>query len=134
MKRNKSKEYAEAFLSAAKGKNTAEQKHLIHVLVQVVIRRGEQKLLPHIRREIILSLEKEGKRVAVHVEVSTKTQAEKEKEGIRQARTLLGAKDIPESVSVNPSIVGGFRVRYRDTVYDASYRTHLLDLYSRLVS
>jgi len=56
-----SKEYAEAFLSAAKGKNTAEQKHLIHVLVQVVIRRGEQKLLPHIRREIILSLEKEGK-------------------------------------------------------------------------
>ncbi len=133
MKRNKPREYAKAFLSAVEGKSVAEQKDITRRLVETAVRRGEQNLLSHVQKEIALSLEKEEKKNAVHIEVA-QHHAKRGQENIQRARTLLGAENAPESVSENPSIIGGFKVRYRGVVYDASYRTHLLNLYRRLVA
>lgn len=134
MKRNKPKEYAKAFLSAVRDKGVLEQKNLARALVETAVRRGEQKLLPRIQKEIVFSIEKEEKNATAHILFAHTAHAKREREKVTHALSLLGAENAPEYISEDQSIIGGFQIRYGEKLYDASHRKHLLDLYRRLTA
>ncbi|MEK7134229.1 MAG: F0F1 ATP synthase subunit delta [Patescibacteria group bacterium] len=133
MKRDKSKEYAEAFLSAMRGKNEGEQKYIVRSFLEIVVRRGERKIMPRVLREVALRIEKERGEKEVHIEVARAEDRKRHAKRIQESLALLGVKDAPENISVHRSIIGGFRIRHGGTLYDASHRKHLLDLYRRFI-
>lgn len=134
MKGNKSSQYARALLLASYGKTREDQKKLATALSDAAGRRGERGLLPHILKEVRAHLKREEQERSVHIEIAHNRHDSRMTDAVHRALPVLFAEGAPQDISVSASLIGGFRIRYRDTVYDASYRKHLLDLYRRLVS
>lgn len=130
--------YAEALVQALRGgtvKTDKDIKALITRFRDVVKAHGHEALLGLIPRELERVAERESSRnTATLITANTKSRTKWahaydhfEKEGI-----------IPKGSTrhdiVDDSIIGGYQIKTRDTLIDASYKTSLVELYRNIIN
>ncbi len=120
------KYYAKALLELIVQEPENYKQHLA-ALQDLLKRKGKEKLLPKISKELLKLLEKHSRRLPKVIIAK-----DKDLQKAKEKAEALGAKDA--NVFKNPNIVGGYIIKTRNFVYDASYRKYLLDLYNKLKS
>ncbi len=130
--------YAEALYGALQGetvRSESDSKKIFSNFRRVVALRGHERLLPFIARELDKILVREKDNNEIMLVVADKKSTSKwvhaydhyEKEGI-----------IPKGATrrdvVDESIVGGFQIRTKDTLIDASYKKSLVELYRKITN
>jgi F0F1-type ATP synthase delta subunit len=95
---------------------------------QLLAKKGHECLWPAILQGTLRELEKSGQDNVPQVTVAKDTKEQSSK--ILEALKTLGLEaDATYDVSVDDSLIGGFIVRYKDRMIDASYKRALVDLY-----
>lgn len=119
------REYAHA-LSSSLARGTDEAK-LVDGLVKHLKEEGRMKLLPGIVREL-KRLQSETGKLLPSLEIAS--------EGDR-ASAIAGAKEagiIVDDVTVNPSLIKGWRARSGGVLVDRSAKQALVDLYQKITN
>ena len=120
------KEYAQAIshMSREKGRDQAQ---LVNGLIAHLKKSGRIKLLPGILRELT-HLEKRQEKLAPTLEVAS----HKEEAG---AKAVLSAQGIdPKKITVNPSLIRGWRARANGLLWDHSAKRALTDIYKQITN
>lgn len=118
------KEYALALAQSLK--NGTDEKTLVAGLVAHLKAEGRMKLLPGILREL-KKLDAQQAKASV-IEVASEGES---------AEALSAAKEAgitTTSVSVNPSLITGWRARENGTLVDRSAKQALVDLYQKITN
>jgi F0F1-type ATP synthase delta subunit len=103
----------------------ADEKALVEGLVAHLTRDGRTKLLPGILREL-KALEARKHKLAPSVEVAS---ASESSHALKEAQALgISATE----VTVNPSLIRGWRAQKSGTLIDRSAKQALVDLYQRI--
>lgn len=98
---------------------------------QLLIKKGHGRLWPVVLRGVLRELERRNRAHTPQVIVASEG-AEKN-EQLSKALAAVGADaSSPYQVSVDSTLIGGFIVRYRDQMLDASYKKALTDLYRKV--
>lgn len=119
------KEYAQQLAdSVARGTDEAK---LVEGLVRHLKEEGRMKVLPGILRELKV-LQARNEKQAPSVEVAT----EGERESAIAAAKAAGID--ASIVSVNPSLIRGWRAREGGTLIDRSAKQALVDLYQKITN
>ncbi len=117
--------YAQA-LTRLLGKGVSEEA-LVKNLVLHLRSRGRMKLLPGILRELNI-LKERSKVTGAKLEVARE-------EDTASAKAAASKEGIDATeVTINPSLLSGWRARSRGVLLDRSGKRSLVDLYSRIVS
>ncbi|OGM00384.1 hypothetical protein A2480_03985 [Candidatus Uhrbacteria bacterium RIFOXYC2_FULL_47_19] len=126
-----SKEYAEALYSGVRGLKDKEATVSIKRFVGKLKDRGLIALLPLILR----GLPAAARKLDGIEEVTVESAHELNSELADRAVGLIGGDRNQSEVTmhVNPDLLGGIRVRGRDTVYDATLKNHLVTLKEKFV-
>lgn len=117
------KEYAQALARSLE--QGTDEKKLVEGLIVHLKEAGRIKLLPGILREL-KSLEARRKTLAPSIEVAS----EDDKAGALEGARQLGIDT--DVVTVNPSLIRGWRARSGSTLVDRSAKHALADLYQRI--
>lgn len=125
------KQYARSLYESLAGKSEAEVRQILAVFVRLL---GRNRDLVKVR-EILTAFSDIWDREAgeVSAELVTARPADKSQADIKnylQARTQ--AQAVKLSAKIDPSLVGGFILRYRDRILDASLKTNLQNLQDKL--
>jgi len=99
----------------------------------VLDKRGHARLWPQIMKATyrILSVKLKRREPAVTVA----KEGGVDEAAIKAALERLGvAAATPYATTIDPSLVGGFTLRVKDTLLDASYKRSLKNLYERIIS
>ncbi len=130
----KAQQYAEALYRAATGATEEKVEQLVANLLRLLKSNGQERLLP----AIVSSLEKYAKRKhhggAAWVVVSDRRDTTVLQETIERDLRELGAEELPVEHTIDPTLIGGYKVRARGVQIDASYKSSLLQLYHSLSS
>jgi F0F1-type ATP synthase delta subunit len=96
----------------------------------LLTQKGHTRLWPAVLRGVVVELEKRVVDETPEVTVAKEGGVDKAK----LAEVLAALKVQTETVKtvVDPSLIGGFTVQYRDTVIDKSYKRALLDIYRKV--
>ena len=97
----------------------------------LLIKKGHGRLWLAILRGVIKEIEKRNRKNTPQVIVSSDDL--KQNEALIKALKEVGATTTDYNTSVDSTIIGGFIVRYRDLMVDASYKRALTDLYRRII-
>ena len=119
------KEYALALSRQLKA--GTDEKKLVDGLVAHLKTEGRMKLLPGIAREL-KALDARRQSLAPSIEVAS----EAEKASALSSAKALGIE--AENVSVNPSLIRGWRARSGSSLVDRSAKRGLVDLYQRITN
>lgn len=97
-------------------------------LVQLIIRNGRSEILPKVVEEIITYNRRE-KGIKKAIITSTQPLSNEQNDAIKQKLlNLVEANDIEVESKINPSLLGGFKVRIEDLLFDASVQSKLDNL------
>jgi F0F1-type ATP synthase delta subunit len=96
----------------------------------LLAQKGHTRLWPAVLRGVVVELEKRVIDETPEVTVAKEGGLDKAK----LAEVLAALKVQTEVVKtvVDPSLIGGFTLQYRDTVVDKSYKRALLDIYRKV--
>ena len=119
------REYAQA-LSGSLARGTDEAK-LVDGLVKHLKEEGRMKLLPGIVREL-KRLQTEASKLAPSLEIAT----EADRAASMQAAKDAGIETV--DVTVNPSLIKGWRARSGSVLVDRSAKQALVDLYQKITN
>lgn len=118
-----SEELLASFLKVCGDKLTEQGQNLIKLLVEY----GRMSILPAIANAFeVLKAQDEGV-LDAHIIAAVKPSAAETKDLIKRLETRFGKK-IEATVSVDPEIIGGFKIIVGDTVIDASVQGQLQNL------
>jgi len=124
------RQYAVALLESLDGKKTSEK---IQNFLLVVKRNKDQRQLNKILAEFeILWSRQEGK-ISGKVSSFSKLSESSKKHLVELVKKMSGAKDVELEVKEDASLMGGFVVRFEDTLIDGSTRKRLSDLEQHLL-
>ncbi len=98
---------------------------------QLLIKKGYGRLWPVVLRGALRELERRSHLNTPQVKVAIGT-AEKNERLIKALVAVGADASSPYQVSVDSTLIGGFIVRYRDQMFDASYKKALIDLYRKV--
>lgn len=128
-------EYAEALYGALEGKNTKEAHKIATRFVEVVRARGHAGLLRLIPREldkIALRRESQNEVVLVTADKKNYTKWSHAYDHYRRDGLIPDVKE--EHHEIDPTIVGGFKIRTKDLLIDGSYHRALVELYRNIIT
>ena len=98
---------------------------------QLLIKKGHGRLWSAVLNGTLLELERRNNLNTPQVTVANITTEKNER--LIKALEMIGAEvSTTYQVSVDDTIIGGFIVRYRDRIFDASYKRVLIDLYRKV--
>lgn len=98
---------------------------------ELLDKKGHGRLWSAVLRGAVQELEKRTRTNTPQVIISAK--AVEKTEQLKKALTELGVdSSVDFETSVDETIIGGFIVRYKDRMLDASYKRALVDLYRRV--
>lgn len=126
--------YSEALYGAIDGKTENESKKIFGRFREVLAARGHGALLRFVPHE----LEKIAERERSHDEVTLVTADTKSRSKWAHAYDHYEKEGIiPKGAErrevVDESIIGGYQIRTKDTLIDASYKKPLVELYQRII-
>jgi F0F1-type ATP synthase delta subunit len=98
---------------------------------QLLTKKGHERLWSAILQGTLRELEKNGRKNVPQVILAKEL---KEKSGkIQEALKALGVEAASAfDVKIDESLIGGFIVRYKDRMIDASHKRALVDLYRKV--
>jgi len=126
-------QYALSLHELEKGKSSREQKALVSSLVALLKRKGHFTLLPTILKEYEKYRERESDHDIVKLFLARESDRASFAKEIKAELFTRGVKKEPKVV-FDATLVGGFKLKHRDTVLDASYKTQLIALYQKMIS
>ncbi len=86
---------------------------------------GKSKILPKVKFELLRLFDAYQKKLP-YAEVAKESDLPNAKK-----KAELLSWDIAR-YKINPNLIGGFKIKYGNRLFDASYKKYLLDLYSQL--
>lgn len=97
-------------------------------LVQLIIRNGRSEILPQVVEEVITYNRRE-KGIKKAIITSAQPLSNEQNDAIKQKLlNLVKANDIEIESKIDPSLLGGFKVRIEDLLFDASVQSKLDNL------
>ncbi len=117
------KKYAKALFELLKSSENTDE--LISRFFDYLKQKGKIKLLPRITFELERLIEKEKKTSAKLIIASEKFKKQAEK-----TAEMLGLDSY--EIKLDESLVGGYQVKSKDFIWDASFKAYLLQLYNKL--
>lgn len=118
------KEYAQALSQSVR--RGADEATLVEGLVAHLKEEGRTKLLPGILREL-KRLEARNSKLAPSIEVASEAEA-------ASAKSAAESVGITAPVTINPSLIRGWRARSGSTLVDRSAKQALVDLYQKITN
>lgn len=123
--------YAQALWKIVSGGTDA--KKAVRALHETLVVHGRESLLPRIARAFARLAEKN---ISRHEVVLTVSRAKDAVIAQKQAKALLkenkvAVKDL--KTQVDDTLIGGWRLEGKETLFDNSYKKHLLSMYNRVV-
>ncbi len=122
--------YAQAlWQTVARG---TDAKKAVHALRETLVADGRETLLPRIARAFGRLAEREAKRTDV---VLTIAREKDERQARAQIKELLSQMDVDAKslkTRVDDTQIGGWRLEGKETLFDNSYKKHLLGMYNRV--
>jgi F-type H+-transporting ATPase subunit delta len=118
-----SSEYAEALYMSVRDKKDAEAKKTLVEFISSMEERGLVALLP----EIMKAMPKAIKKVEGTEDVLIESAHELDEKTKNAAVSAIGrkAEEVDIQTRVNPELLGGIKVRGKDTLYDATLKNKL---------
>ena len=96
----------------------------------LLAQKGHTRLWPAVLRGVLVELEKRANDATPEVTVAKEGVVDKAK--LVEVLAALAVQTEEVKTVVDPSLIGGFTVQYRDTVVDRSYKRALLDIYRKV--
>lgn len=113
----------------------AERDEIVRSFVGILKRNHYERLLPAVVRHLEKRITNEKQRVTIELIVAKDSDKEKYSSAITEHADVLGdVSSKPITARIDDSIIGGYVVNGHGVRVDASYRKHLLDLYSKLTA
>ncbi|MBU2329973.1 hypothetical protein KKG57_00720 [Patescibacteria group bacterium] len=119
------KQYAQALAQSLK--NGTDEEKLISGFVTHLKEEGRMKLLPGILREL-KSIQARSQKLAPHIEIASESE---KKQALEEAKEAGIETD---SVSINESLIRGWRARSGGISDDRSAKQALVDLYQKITN
>ena len=119
------KKYAKALFDLIKDKSEAEVEKTFEDFLRYLKEKQKIKLLPKIMAELEKLYQKAAKS-APKLYIAKEEDAEKV---AKKAEAFALAKTV---IVKDPEIIGGFKIKTKDFIFDASFKRYLLDLYETL--
>ncbi len=118
-----SSEYAEALYLSVREKGDKEAAGTLRDFVSSMRKRGLMALLPDIMKALPEAIKRVEGIEDVVIETAHELDGKLEKEAVK----AIGrdADEVEITTRVNPELIGGIRVRGKDTLYDATIRNKL---------
>jgi F0F1-type ATP synthase delta subunit len=127
--------YAQALFELTQGASAEKLDAVMHRFVETLERKRHMRLLPSIVHHFERLRQRAERRATIELVVAKEADAEKYKSAVAAHSADLGdAHGKSVAVRVDDSVVGGYILQGNNIRIDASYRKHLLDLYSLLTS
>lgn len=119
--------YAQALYTAIASGTTHTK--AVHALVERLKREGRSALLPRIAKTFARVAQRESAKNRTALYVAREHDA-------HQALTAAGkfAQVEKHDVHVDETLIGGWRLEHEDTLVDASYKKHLLEIFNRVTA
>lgn len=95
---------------------------------------GREALLPRIGRAFARIAEREGKRTGIVLSVAREKDERSAKSAAKEILAKLGAETKEVTVSVDSTLIGGWRLEGKETLVDVSYKKQLLELFDRSIA
>ncbi len=119
------KKYAKAFFDLIKDKSEAEVEKTFEEFLRYLDEKKKSKLLP----KIVAELEKLYQKAA---KSAPKLYIAKEEDAEKVAKKAEAFALAKTEIVKDPEIIGGFKIKTKDFIFDASFKRYLLDLYETL--
>ena len=117
--------YAQALWTMIeKGTPQADAVRALHTFLK---KSGRVALLPRVARAFARIAAQHASRDAVVLSVADKSH----EHSALKAASVIDSSASEARIVVDPTLIGGWRLDARETVVDASYKKHLLELYRR---
>ncbi len=129
---NRADQYANALVSATRGKSATEAGQLIEHFVSFVHRRGHEKLLPRIADAYERLVAREEARETALIWVAHADEYERHRAEVAADLELLGASAERVRVVADPHAIGGYEVRAHGSSVDRTYKRRLISLFELL--
>jgi len=107
-----------------KGVEPSKAVHAIHAQLQA---QGRQELMPRIAKAFERLAAREEARAKITLTIANQQDEQ------RARQEASGGSDLPKQrieVEVNPTLIGGWRLEGQESLIDASYKKHLLAIYT----
>lgn len=122
--------YARALVSATRGLTAHEITDRVQRFRTILARNGHERMLPRVATLVERILAKQERRERVELVVAREEDRKRFEKGLLEYRGILGAQegtDITECV--DDTVIGGYRLRAKGLMVDATYKRALLELY-----
>ena len=107
--------------------------HVLQNLKKVLVKRGHEKLLPKILKDVAARLEANHDEQVPTVSVREASDLETFEEYIEEALRELKASEVPK-ITIDTTLVGGFVAEHAHKRVDKSYKEALLSLYRKVTN
>jgi F0F1-type ATP synthase delta subunit len=114
--------------------NGMEPSHAVHAVHAQLKARGREALLPRIARAFGRLAAREHARNTITLTIADTSHAHT---ALKQALATLEQSDIQASdvnIHIDTHLIGGWRIEGREQLVDASYKKHLLAIYTAATS
>jgi F0F1-type ATP synthase delta subunit len=111
-----------------------QPKKAVQALVESVKAHGRDALLPRIARAFERIAARQMKKNALVVSVAHEKDANKAKREVKEILEKIGADSKDLEVSIDDTLIGGWRLEGAGTLVDNSFKRSLLDMYNAATS
>ena len=122
------KAYAQALQQMIAGGKTPEV--AVRALHEALQRSGRTSLMPKIAHAFLRLAERDRARTVVTVSVARQKDAARALEEAHQYLSSLNVEKDDVVTKVDETLIGGWYLEGRQTLVDASYKKHLLNIYT----
>ena len=123
--------YAQALWNMIEGGASATK--AVHSLRDALTARGRAALLPRIARAFARIAERNSARNDVVLSVSRESDVNSAKKQIKSALEELQVSSKDLKTQIDDTLIGGWRLEGKETLFDNSYKKQLLSVYNRVI-
>lgn len=131
--------YAEAFMRATQQSTPEDAEKKMSALAHILRASGKERLLPAVYREIEKRLTRSVKKNGVFVSFGSARASRYFENGhhekeLAEVLSQMGCENLPREEKIDDTLVGGYKVSYREKEYDNTHKRALIELYTRITS
>lgn len=108
-----------------------DAKKAVHALRDKLMAEGRVALFPRVARAFERIAQRELNRSDVTLTIAHEKDSHKAKSHIKEVLASMGAGTKNLKTQVDDTLIGGWRLEGMENLFDASYKSQLLDLYNR---
>ncbi|MEK7452846.1 MAG: F0F1 ATP synthase subunit delta [Patescibacteria group bacterium] len=127
-----SEKYTQALYKLAKDRYEKDQISFFSNFLEILKRNGHYKLLPKILKNYERIVREDKVKIGIELVISDVKFEDQYKKEIKNYKEYFNIKQ-SVNVVIDPSIIGGFMIKTKGIVVDASYKRWLIGLYHKFI-